>query len=275
MAENPYVNKVETADGTVIMDISGDTATPNDVLNGATFHDRSGAPHQGAVITHNVYDGLDSTSTTDALSANQGKVLYTKTLYNEDNSTISNLNSITKNGAHKYAGNSTNAPTTNGGMVFQMTDDVVNQGMQFAYPNNQEYIAVRYKKAGTWSSWDKFAFNSRKDATITMASNFGTGATYDYESGISKINNVATLHLVFWTTSTLTRGSWTTIGTIPAGFRPFQTLPCIISKLGSGHATGNTYDGRITSDGNIQLYVHEDIETIPGRAVIQTCYMVG
>ena len=77
MASNPYVNKVEYA-GQTVMDISGDTVTPSDVLNGVTFHDRSGAPQTGAVITHNVYDGLDSTSTSDALSANQGTVLNSK-----------------------------------------------------------------------------------------------------------------------------------------------------------------------------------------------------
>jgi len=77
-SENPYVNKVQTADGTVIMDISSDTVTPNKVLNGETFHDRSGAPQTGSVITHNVYDGLDSTSSSDALSANQGKILNDK-----------------------------------------------------------------------------------------------------------------------------------------------------------------------------------------------------
>lgn len=85
-AENPYVNKVEKADGTVIMDISSDTATPSDVLNGVTFHDGSGTPQTGSLITHDVYDGLDSTSTDDALSANQGKQLNDK---------ISNLESAT------------------------------------------------------------------------------------------------------------------------------------------------------------------------------------
>lgn len=75
MASNPYVNKVQTAEGNTIMDISGDTVTPSDVLNGVTFHSRSGAAQQGNLITHNVYDGLDSTSTSDALSAKQGKVL--------------------------------------------------------------------------------------------------------------------------------------------------------------------------------------------------------
>jgi hypothetical protein len=75
MANNPYVNKVEKADGTVIMDISGDTVTPSDVRSGVTFHDRSGAAQQGGLIISSVYDGLDSSSATDALSAKQGKVL--------------------------------------------------------------------------------------------------------------------------------------------------------------------------------------------------------
>ena len=74
MADNPYVNKVEYG-GRTLMDLTGDTATPSDVLSGVSFHDRSGAAQQGSLITHNVYDGLDSTSTSDALSANQGKVL--------------------------------------------------------------------------------------------------------------------------------------------------------------------------------------------------------
>ena len=77
MAENPYVNKVEYA-GQTLMDLTGDTATPSDVLSGKTFHDRSGAPQTGNVVTHNVYDGLDSTSENDALSANQGRVLNNK-----------------------------------------------------------------------------------------------------------------------------------------------------------------------------------------------------
>lgn len=74
MADNQHVNKVEYA-GQTLMDLTGDTVTPSSVLNGETFHDRSGTPQQGSLITHNVYDGLDSTSTDDALSANQGRIL--------------------------------------------------------------------------------------------------------------------------------------------------------------------------------------------------------
>ena len=77
MANNPYVNKVEY-DGQTLMDLTGDTVTPNDVRSGVTFHDRSGAAQQGGLIISPVYDGLDSTSETDALSANQGRVLNSK-----------------------------------------------------------------------------------------------------------------------------------------------------------------------------------------------------
>lgn len=48
MANNPYVNKVEYA-GQTLMDLTGDTVTPSKVLNGETFHDRSGTPQQGSL----------------------------------------------------------------------------------------------------------------------------------------------------------------------------------------------------------------------------------
>ena len=64
--------------GTTIVDLTGDTAEPSEVLNNETFHDRSGTPQTGSMITHDVYNGLDSDSITDALSAKQGKVLLSK-----------------------------------------------------------------------------------------------------------------------------------------------------------------------------------------------------
>ena len=73
---NGFVNAINDIDTGV--DLSGDTVTPSDVLSGVSFHDRNGTQQTGNMITHNVYDGLDSTSTSDALSANQGKVLNSK-----------------------------------------------------------------------------------------------------------------------------------------------------------------------------------------------------
>lgn len=47
MANNPYVNKVQTADGTTIIDITDTTATASDVAQGKYFYSASGARTEG------------------------------------------------------------------------------------------------------------------------------------------------------------------------------------------------------------------------------------
>lgn len=49
MASNPYVNKVELADGRTLIDISGDTVTAEKMLSGTTAHDKSGAQVTGSI----------------------------------------------------------------------------------------------------------------------------------------------------------------------------------------------------------------------------------
>ena len=62
---NPYVNKVQLADGTTIIDISSDTVTAADVSVGVTFHLGSGATGTGTLPNgNNLEYGL-----TDATSA--------------------------------------------------------------------------------------------------------------------------------------------------------------------------------------------------------------
>ena len=59
MADNPYVNKVQLADGSTIMDISSDTVTPQTLLSGYTAHRSSGAAITGTVtIPDSPYDML-------------------------------------------------------------------------------------------------------------------------------------------------------------------------------------------------------------------------
>ena len=59
MATNPYVNKVEKADGTVIMDISDTTAEDADVASGKVYYKKSGARSTG---TYNGGDKADKVS---------------------------------------------------------------------------------------------------------------------------------------------------------------------------------------------------------------------
>jgi hypothetical protein len=48
MASNPYVNRVEYA-GSTLIDLTGDTVTPETLAKGVTAHDASGAPITGTM----------------------------------------------------------------------------------------------------------------------------------------------------------------------------------------------------------------------------------
>ena len=50
MANNPYVNKVQTADGTTLIDISDTTALATDVLNSKAFYTASGQKVTGSAV---------------------------------------------------------------------------------------------------------------------------------------------------------------------------------------------------------------------------------
>ena len=69
MATNPYRNKIELADGTVLMDLTSDTVTAGSLLSGVTAHD-----HTGAVITGTLF-GVGSLWATTSSSENPATVL--------------------------------------------------------------------------------------------------------------------------------------------------------------------------------------------------------
>ena len=72
MASNEYTNKVVLADGTVLIDLTGDDVTASDVLSGIKFHLPSGASGTGTCP----YDA--DTSDADAVAA---EILSGKTAY--------------------------------------------------------------------------------------------------------------------------------------------------------------------------------------------------
>lgn len=69
MAENPYVNKVNLADGTVLIDISTDTVTAGKMLSGTVAHDKSGAEITGTIPSKS---GSDITVSGDTVSVPAG-----------------------------------------------------------------------------------------------------------------------------------------------------------------------------------------------------------
>lgn len=52
MADNPYINKVQMADGTVLMDLTEDTITAQHMLEGTIAHAPSGAQIEGSIPTY-------------------------------------------------------------------------------------------------------------------------------------------------------------------------------------------------------------------------------
>ena len=69
MANNPYVNKVQTNDGRVLIDLTGDSVTAGTMAYGVTAHDKS-----GAVITGTLY-GIGSLYATENVSTNPATIL--------------------------------------------------------------------------------------------------------------------------------------------------------------------------------------------------------
>ena len=53
MADNPYINKVQMADGRVLMDLTEDTVTAEHMLVGTVAHSASGATTFGTIPTYN------------------------------------------------------------------------------------------------------------------------------------------------------------------------------------------------------------------------------
>ena len=72
MAENTYVNQVGLADGTILIDLTSDTAVASDVASGKYFHLATGERVQGS----STYDS----DTTDA-NALASEILYGQTAY--------------------------------------------------------------------------------------------------------------------------------------------------------------------------------------------------
>lgn len=71
---NEYVSKVVLSNGTTLIDLTGDTITPSDVLSGVTAHDKSGAPITGTCT----YDSDTSEDTAAVAEILSGKTAHAR-----------------------------------------------------------------------------------------------------------------------------------------------------------------------------------------------------
>lgn len=71
---NEHVSKVVLSNGTTLIDLTGDTATAATVLEGSTFHDKSGAPVTGTCT----YDSDTSDDTAAVSEILSGKTAHAR-----------------------------------------------------------------------------------------------------------------------------------------------------------------------------------------------------
>lgn len=71
---NEYVSKVVLSNGTTLIDLTGDTISPADVINSKTFHDKSGAPLTGSCT----YDADTSEDTAAVAEILSGKTAHAR-----------------------------------------------------------------------------------------------------------------------------------------------------------------------------------------------------
>ena len=104
---NPYVNKVQLADGTSLIDISDTTATASDVLNSKYFYNAAGAKVQGTAT-----GSTAAISVVDELDANGGTI---RTITALDISDTTAVAADVASGKYFYTANGTKTAGTYSG----------------------------------------------------------------------------------------------------------------------------------------------------------------
>ncbi len=107
-----------------------------------------------------VINNLNSTSTTDALSAKQGKVLNEKFSTQTVTTTGTDLNDYTTEGTYYFSSTyaPTNVPAGSNGILSVLKGDCIKQlWYRHGTANSNDYQTfVRTYTSGTWSSWRRF-----------------------------------------------------------------------------------------------------------------------
>ena len=124
MANNPYVNKVQKADGTVLIDISDTTAVASDVASGKCFYTADGAKVQGTATG----GGTGAISVVDTPDSHGGTI---RTITAVDISDTTAVAADVAHGKYFYTANGTKTQGTASGspsvtqhtIYFEFTDE--------------------------------------------------------------------------------------------------------------------------------------------------------
>ncbi len=178
-----------------------------------------------------------------------------------------------------------NAPTDNGyGMLIVMGQEVTGEEQQYFFPNHygDGMVHTRYKYHGvSWMDWEILGLSTSQSTAITTAGIFALDAVqnnasvsgtlankinpitsalilatgFNKESGqLFKINKTVTLNGRYTRTTNFTQSDFTTIGTLPSGFRPTTDIygPATVCN------TTTVYPAivRILTTGKVQVYTN-------------------
>ena len=144
MANNPYPNKVEKADGTTLMDITDTTAEPSDVLQGKYFYAASGARSQGTAVAGITDVEVDGTSVVSGGVAEidlTGKADASHTHTTSDVTDFPTLATVATSGDYTDLSNTPSIPTKTSDLI---NDSDFMNGMFIASYGSTTYAEVLY-----------------------------------------------------------------------------------------------------------------------------------
>lgn len=140
----------------------------------------------------------------------------------------------------RAATNSTGAPTTSGYLGLNLYI-----GSSFWVQILTNLAGQTFVRSTNHTTWERID-NIKGSTTCSVASGFTAG----YNKVLAK-ENIVQLDLKVETSTNITKGSWVTLGTIPAGYRP----PVSLDVAGIDNTNGIPVQIRINSTGVVAVWL--------------------
>lgn len=200
----------------------------------------------------NVIDNLESTSITDALSANQGRVL--KSLIDEiepvgNGDTLNNkdLNTLIDKVYVGYGYNLTNAPYGSAGFLINIPNpNNAAYARQFFSHYSNNIIYTRSLNNGVWNEWTPLTSVDSGWLDVTLSGNVQAYTSVN-KPQYRKIGNVVYLR---GSVKNVTSDN-TTIGVLPVGYRPTNLSHQYIQATSNENGSPNFSRIKVGTDGSI------------------------